>query len=75
MKIKLKDNDNPIKASMCFNSRGFCQTTLDRINSGKQVEVERVPKPAWEYIEEVKTVKPKPIKAKKQNEGKAPEGE
>jgi hypothetical protein len=75
MKIKLKDKGNPIKSMMCFKSRGFCQTTLDKINSGKQVEVERVPKPAWEYVEEVKTVKTKPVKAKKQNEGKSPKGE
>ena len=75
MKIKLKDANNPIKSMMCFSLRGFCQTTLDKINSGKQVEVERVPKPAWEYIEEVKTVKTKPVKAKKQNEGKTPKGE
>ena len=75
MKIKLKDKGNPIKSMMCFKSRGFCQTTLDKINSGKQVEVERVPKPAWEYVEEVKMVKTKPVKAKKQNEGKSPKGE
>ena len=38
----------------CFNSRGFCQATFDKINSGKQVMVERVPKAAWDYVEEVK---------------------
>ena len=60
---------------MCFKLRGFCQTTLDKINSGKQVEVEKVPKPAWEYVEEVKTIKTKPVKTKKQNKGETPKGE
>ena len=59
MKIKLKSKDNPIKSLYCFNSKGFCQTTFDKINSGKQVEVEKIPKPAWEYIEEVKLIKKK----------------
>ena len=59
MKIKLKNKDNPMIKLFCFNSKGFCQTTFDKINSGKQVEVERVPKPAWEYIEEVKIIKKK----------------
>ena len=75
MKIKLKDIDKPIVKMYCFNSRGYCQTTVDKINSGKQVEVERVPKPAWEYVEEVKAVKEKPVKAKKQNKGQSPKGE
>ena len=75
MKIKLKDANNPIKSMMCFSLRGFCQTTLDKINSGKQVEVEKVPKPAWEYVEEVKTIKTKPVKTKKQNKVETPKGE
>ena len=63
MKIKLKSKDSPMESLYCFNNKGFCKTTFDKINSGKQVEVERVPKPAWEYIEEVKTIK----KKKKEN--------
>ena len=59
MKIKLKSKDNPMKTLYCFNKQGFCQTTFDKINSGKQTEVERVPKPAWEYVEEVKVMKKK----------------
>ena len=54
MKIKLKNKDNPIKTLYCFNKQGFCQTTFDKINSGVQVEVERVPKKAWDYVEEIK---------------------
>ena len=63
MKIILKSKATPMESLYCFNNKGFCKTTFDKINSGKQVEVERVPKPAWEYIEEVKTIK----KKKKEN--------
>jgi hypothetical protein len=55
MKIKLKNKDNPIDKMICFKLKGYCQTTIDTINSGKQVVVERVPQYAWEYVEEVKT--------------------
>ena len=72
MKIKLIDKEKPITEMFCFKFRGYDSTLIETINSGKQVEVERVSKLAWEYVEEVKT---KPIKAKKQNEGKAPKGE
>ena len=64
MKIKLKDKDKPISEMLCFNSRGFCQTTLDKINSGKEVEVERVPNQALNYVEEIKKAT-----AKKQSVG------
>ena len=59
MKIKLKNKDNPMIKLFCFNNKGFCQTTFDEINTGKQVKVERVPKLAWEYVEEVKIIKKK----------------
>ena len=54
MKIKLKDKDKPMTKLWCFNARGFCQTIFDKINSGKQVKVDKVPKEAWNYVEEVK---------------------
>ena len=59
MKIKLKNKDNPITQMWCFNHRGYSSDIIDKINSGKQVEVEKVPKPAWEYVEEVKVMKKK----------------
>tara|TARA_R100000808_G_scaffold24552_1_gene56847 strand:- start:444 stop:635 length:192 start_codon:yes stop_codon:yes gene_type:complete len=59
MKIKLKNKDNPINKMINFKSRGYCQTTIDTINSGKQVVVEKVPQNAWEYVEEVKKTKTK----------------
>ena len=69
MKIKLISKDKPITSNWCFKNEGFCSTLLEEINSGKQVEVDRVPKVAWEYVEEVKTVK------KKQTKGSNPKGE
>ena len=55
MKVKLKNKDKPMKQLYCFNKLGFSQTIFDKINSGVQVEVERVPGIAWEYVEEVKS--------------------
>ena len=69
MKIKLISKDKPITSNWCFKKEGFCSTLLEEINSGKQVEVDRVPKLAWEYVEEVKTVK------KKQTKGSNPKGD
>ena len=69
MKIKLISKDKTITSNWCFKKEGFCSTLLEEINSGKQVEVDRVPKVAWEYVEEVKTVK------KKQTKGSNPKGE
>ena len=75
MKIKLINKDKPITKMWCFTLRGYSSAIVEDINSGKQVEVEKVPKPAWDYVEEINTVKAKPIKAKKQNKGKSPKGE
>ena len=69
MKIKLISKDKPITSNWCFKKEGFCSTLLEEINSGKQVVVDRVPKLAWEYVEEVKTIK------KKQTKGSNPKGE
>tara|TARA_Y100000592_G_scaffold87085_1_gene141228 strand:+ start:53 stop:247 length:195 start_codon:yes stop_codon:yes gene_type:complete len=57
MKIKLISKDKPITSNWCFKKEGFCSTLLDKINSGVQVEVDKVPKSAWEYVEEIKKVK------------------
>ena len=54
MKIKLIDKEKPITEMFCFKFRGYDSTLIDKINSGKQVEVERIPKQAWEYVEEIK---------------------
>ena len=59
MKIKLKNKDNPITQMWCFSYKGYNLDIINKINSGKQTEVERVPKSAWEYIEEVKIIKKK----------------
>mgnify|MGYP003113681712 FL=1 len=62
MKIKIKDKDNPITQLWCFSIRGYDSSLIDKINSGKQVKVDKVPKPAWDYVEEVKTKKKKESK-------------
>ena len=54
MKIKLKDKERPITAMWCFSNQGYDSSIIEAINSGKQVSVERVPKSALGYIEEVK---------------------
>ena len=56
MKIKLKNKDNPIISAWCFSNAGYDSDLIKRINSGKQVSVKRVPKPAWKYVEEVKKI-------------------
>ena len=65
MKVKLIKKDNPMTTLYCFNKQGFCQTTFDKINSGVQVEVEKVPSKAWDYVEKVK----KQSKKKKNKKG------
>ncbi len=65
MKVKLKDKDNPITKMWCFKNWGYDENLVKDINSGKQVEVEKVPKPAWGYVEEVK----KQVKKQTQKKG------
>ena len=57
MKVKLIDKRNPIVAMWCFKNAGYCSTLIDEINSGKQVAVDKIPKAALEYVEEIKTKK------------------
>ena len=54
MKIKLIDKEKPITEMFCFKFKGYDSTLIETINSGKQVEVERIPKKALEYVEEIK---------------------
>ena len=53
MKIKLKDKDSPITKMWCFKNLGYDESIIKDINSGKEIEVEKVPKPAWEYVVKV----------------------
>tara|TARA_R100000742_G_C4276494_1_gene97621 strand:+ start:979 stop:1167 length:189 start_codon:yes stop_codon:yes gene_type:complete len=59
MKIKLKDKNKKISQLWCFSFNGYDFNIIDKINSGKQVVVDKVPKPAWEYVEQVKSKKVK----------------
>tara|TARA_R110001583_G_scaffold55380_7_gene168392 strand:- start:712 stop:903 length:192 start_codon:yes stop_codon:yes gene_type:complete len=59
MKIKLISKDNPITQLWCFMFRGYDSSLINKLNSGKQVKVDKVPKSAWDYVEQVKTAKNK----------------
>ena len=54
MKVRLIDKEKPITEMLCFKLRGYDPALIEAINSGKQVEVEKIPKTALEYVEEVK---------------------
>jgi hypothetical protein len=54
MKIKLKDKKNPIKAMWCFTMNGYDSEIIKKLNSGEDVEVEKIPKPALEFVTEIK---------------------
>ena len=54
MKIKLKNKKNPITAMWCFRYSGYDPEINNKLNSGKEVEVEKIPKPALEFVNEVK---------------------
>tara|TARA_R100000234_G_scaffold97978_1_gene66366 strand:- start:7369 stop:7563 length:195 start_codon:yes stop_codon:yes gene_type:complete len=64
MKIKLKDKEKPISlnSGWCFMNTGFDLNVLEKINLGKMVEVDKIPKPASELVEQVKKTKKKGVK-------------
>jgi len=53
MKIKLINKEKPISKKWCFKFTGYDSSIVDKINSGKQVKVDKVPKPAWDYVEKI----------------------
>ena len=57
MKIKLKDKKNPITQMWCFTMGGYDSDIINKLNSGKEVEVEKIPKPALEFVKEIKITK------------------
>ena len=64
MKVKLKDKEKPISlnSGWCFMNTGFDLNVLEKINLGKMVEVDKIPKPASELVEQVKKTKKKGVK-------------
>ena len=56
MNIKLKDKDKPIslKSGWCFMNAGFDSGLIEKINSGKEVTVDKIPKSARELVQQVK---------------------
>tara|TARA_Y100000004_G_scaffold33301_1_gene35309 strand:- start:3763 stop:3963 length:201 start_codon:yes stop_codon:yes gene_type:complete len=61
MNIKLKDKDKPIslKSGWCFMNTGFSSGLIEKINSGKEVKVDKIPKSAIELVKEVKKINKK----------------
>ena len=57
MKIELKDKKNPITQMWCFTMGGYDSNIINKLNSGKEVEVEKIPKPALEFVKEIKITK------------------
>ena len=55
MKIKLKNKKNQITQMWCFTMQGYDSEIINKLNSGEEVEVEKIPKPALEFVTEVKT--------------------
>ena len=70
MKIKLIDKEIPVPYMYALKLSGADMTLTDEINSGKEVEVDKIPSPASKYVEEIKE-EIKRIKKK----GKAPKGD
>jgi hypothetical protein len=67
MNIKLKDKDKPIslKSGWCFMNTGFDSGLIEKINSGKEVKVDKIPKSAIELVKEVKKINKKVKKGDK----------
>ena len=59
MKIKIKNKVNPITQMLCFFNKGYCSTLIEKLNSGKEVTVDRIPPSAMDLVSEVKKTKKK----------------
>ena len=55
MKIKLKNKKKPITQMWCFKFSGYDPGIINKLNSGENVEVQKIPKPALEFVNEIKT--------------------
>jgi len=56
MKIKLanKDKHIPQNSMWCFNYAGYDLSIIEKLNSGESVVVEKIPKPALEFVKKIK---------------------
>ena len=50
MKIKIKDKKKPITQMWCFKFSGYDSEIIKKLNSGKAVDVEKIPRPALEFV-------------------------
>ena len=62
MKIKIINKEKPVPYMYAFKLSGADMALTDEINSGKEVEVDKIPKPASDYVEEVKKLPKKKTK-------------
>jgi MinD-like ATPase involved in chromosome partitioning or flagellar assembly len=55
MKIKLKKKEKriPPNSMWCFNYAGYDSSIIEKLNSGKSVVVEKIPKPASEFVKKI----------------------
>ena len=59
MKIKIINKEKPVPYMYAFKLSGADMALTDEINSGKEVEVDKIPKPASELVEQIKKTKKK----------------
>jgi len=59
MKIKLKNKENhiPPNSMWCFKHSGYDSDIIEKLNLGESVEVDKIPKPAQEYVKQIKKKK------------------
>ena len=61
MKIKLKNKENhiPPNSMWCFSYSGYDSEIIKKLNSGESVDADKIPKPAQEYVKQIKSNKEK----------------
>jgi len=59
MKIKLKNKENhiPPNSMWCFSYSGYDSEIIEKLNSGESVDADKIPKPAQEYVKQIKSKK------------------
>ena len=55
MKIKLKSKEKqiPPNSMWCFKYAGYDSNIIEKLNSGEDVDVEKIPKPALDFVKKI----------------------
>ena len=55
MKIKLKNKEKhiPPNSMWCFQYAGYDSGIIKKLNSGESVDVEKIPKPALDFVKKI----------------------